>query len=453
MAEFFTTTWPPPVQKSKTTNLYFYGGRRGEKVPKDVTHVIVKDNVKAIRKEAFHYCTQLVYVKMGNSVKRIEKSAFSNCTMLKVVILSNTLEYIGEFAFNTCRSLEGLIVPPTVTEIVQWAFDRCYAMKLLILPSDINVESGVDVEIISGTALSKIAEAAGIRYETFIIENIVEPEPEEEQEEEEEEDQVQDPELDQEQHPGHNLEEGLGGNIIENLGQENVEENWAQGNFGGFEENWAQLQGITDDSFFGFNNWLIHHMDNWPLHKICYDVSVTATKINDYLDEHGHDSALQVDAIHGMLPLHMLARNPHAPVDAILTLLKANINAVNVMDYEKKTPIHYALTYNPCAFVRIYSYFHEHDMQNEIQSLTVSLNGNGQVPLHYMVMNPLMPASTIVTLLDLQLESAFCLDNRNRTPLDYAKDCNADGLISMMTLLCNHRKSMASLEKSHAGKT
>eukprot|EP01083_Nonionella_stella_P011595 32902_1 len=444
MADFFATAWPPPIQKPKAPNLYFYSGRRDEKVPKDVTHVIVKDNVKAIWKEAFHYCRFLVYVRMGNSVKRIEKSAFSNCTMLQVVILSNTLEYIGEFAFNTCRSLEGLILPPTVTEIVQWAFDRCYAMKLLILPSDINVENGVDVEIISGTALSNIAEAAGIRYETFVIENIAEQE------------QFQDlVELDQEQHQGHNLEEDLGGNVIENLVQENVEENWAQDNFNfaAFEENWAQLQGITDESFFGFNNWLIHHMDNSPFHKLCYDVSVTASKISDYLDEHGHDSALQVDAIHGMLPLHMLARNPHASVDAILTLLKANTNAVNVMDFEKKTPMHYALTYNPCSFVRIYSYFHEHDMQNKIQSLMASLDGSGKVPLHDMVVNPLLPATTIVRLLNLQLESAFCVDNRNRAPLDYAKDCNADGLISMITLLCNHRNSMASLEKSHAGET
>ena len=309
MADFLGITWAPPVQKPKTTNLYYYSGLRGEKVPKDVTHVIVKANVKTIRKEAFHNCRFLVYVKMGDSVKRIEKSAFSHCYMLKVVILSKTLEYIGEFAFNTCRVLEGLILPSTVNEIVCWAFDRCCAMRLLILPSDIDVDvdvdGGVGVEIITGTAISKIAEAAGIRYEPpAAIENGVEPE--------------EMLELDQEEDPG---------------------EEWVPNELVGH----VPEQGATHESVFHFNNWLIHHMDGSQLHKICYDVFVTATKINNYLDAgHGHgkdDSALHtVDSIHGMLPLHMLTRNPHAPADAILALLKANTNAVNAMDYENKTP-------------------------------------------------------------------------------------------------------------------
>ena len=44
----------------------------GEEVPKDVTHVIVDESVRIIKKEAFFECKRLVCLIMRDNVKRIE---------------------------------------------------------------------------------------------------------------------------------------------------------------------------------------------------------------------------------------------------------------------------------------------------------------------------------------------------------------------------------------------
>ena len=58
---------------------YIYRGLDNEKVPKDVTHVIVDNSVTVIKKEAFFYCFHLVCVIMGDNVKRIEDDVFYHC--------------------------------------------------------------------------------------------------------------------------------------------------------------------------------------------------------------------------------------------------------------------------------------------------------------------------------------------------------------------------------------
>jgi hypothetical protein len=94
------------------------------------------------------------------------------------------------------------------------------------------------------------------------------------------------------------------------------------------------------------NNWLHHHMDNAPFHKICYDSFVTAKQISDYLTENGNDSALAVDPRHGMTPLHILSMNPRAPADTIVALFNSNMEAAFRQDAQEKTPLDYAREYN-----------------------------------------------------------------------------------------------------------
>ena len=85
---------------------------------------------------------------------------------------------------------------------------------------------------------------------------------------------------------------------------------------------------ITDESNRRVNEWLFHHMDQAPFHKLCYNSSITTKHLNDYLNERGNDSALAIDTIHGMTPLHMLSMNPHAPADAMAALLDVNVEVV-----------------------------------------------------------------------------------------------------------------------------
>lgn len=110
---------------------------------------------------------------------------------------------------------------------------------------------------------------------------------------------------------------------------------------------------ITDESSRRVNEWLFHHMDGSPFHKLCYNSSITAEQINSYVTENGDDVAAAIDPSHGMTPLHMLAMNPYASTDAIASLFNSNMQAVFCLDNQQKTPLDYARDYNVGGLVGI----------------------------------------------------------------------------------------------------
>ena len=146
--------------------LYIYRGLKNEKVPKDVTHVIVDNSVTVIKRRAFSSCYHLVSLTMGDSVKRIEKEAFSRCIALRFIRLSKTLEYIGLYAFWDCDSLEALFLPSSShrhSTRLDRAFSQCRRLRLLILPNEIDLSNvGNGDVIINNTDINQIAEAAGV---------------------------------------------------------------------------------------------------------------------------------------------------------------------------------------------------------------------------------------------------------------------------------------------------
>ena len=81
-------------------------------------------------------------------------------------------------------------------------------------------------------------------------------------------------------------------------------------------------------------------------HTLCYNSYITTKHINAYLHESEHDSALAIDAIHGMRPLHMLSMNPYAPAETIAALLDCNMEAASSLDNEQKTPLEYTRNFN-----------------------------------------------------------------------------------------------------------
>lgn len=103
---------------------------------------------------------------------------------------------------------------------------------------------------------------------------------------------------------------------------------------------------LTDESNVRVNEWLIHYLDESPFHKLCCTSFVTTHQINNFLNEHENNSALQIDAIYGMTPLHMLSINPYGPADSIAALLASNMEAVFCSDNEDNTPLEYARDYN-----------------------------------------------------------------------------------------------------------
>ena len=111
----------------------------------------------------------------------------------------------------------------------------------------------------------------------------------------------------------------------------------------GVEYEWGYTSDVTA---LQVNKWLMNHMDEAPFHKLCYNPSVTASKINAFLNEVDADEALEIDPYHGMTPLHMLSMNPHAPADTIAFLFYANMEAAFCVDNQGKTVIDYATEYN-----------------------------------------------------------------------------------------------------------
>uniref|UniRef100_A0A7S3VGD5 Leucine-rich repeat domain-containing protein n=1 Tax=Chaetoceros debilis TaxID=122233 RepID=A0A7S3VGD5_9STRA len=258
-----------------------------ERIPKDVTHVIIDKSVTVIRKRAFSGRKRIISVIMADNVKRIEKEGFRSCYALRFIQLSKTLEYIGKYAFYKCYDLEALFLPSTVESIETHAFNSCQSLRLLILPNDVDIGNNLIHihRLVGGTDIRKIAKYDGVVF-----------------------------------YGGY----GVGGI---NSSDRSERDPWR-------------------DYRKRMNNWLIHHMDHFPFHKLCYNSSITSKQINDYLDEHGNNSSRFIDIFHQMTPLHMITMNPHAPAHAISALLESNIGGGFCLDFYDKTPLDYARDYN-----------------------------------------------------------------------------------------------------------
>ena len=102
------------------------------------------------------------------------------------------------------------------------------------------------------------------------------------------------------------------------------------------------------------NEWLIHHMDEeMPFHKLCYNSSITTKDINKHLIEHGNNSALVTEMIHGMNPLHMLSMNPHDPPEAVAALLNVNVEVAFCVDNQGNMSLDYARDCNVGGLVEM----------------------------------------------------------------------------------------------------
>ena len=132
---------------SKMITFVYRGGGR-DTVPRDATHVIIHESVKAISARAFKEHPNIVEVYCHAGVKKIERAAFNRCLRLKKVIMPGVeavecggfcycqaieyvecgkLEQIGSYAFLGCDSLSSIDLQ-SAKVIGRSAFDDCDAM-------------------------------------------------------------------------------------------------------------------------------------------------------------------------------------------------------------------------------------------------------------------------------------------------------------------------------------
>jgi hypothetical protein len=75
---------------------------------------------------------------------------------------------------------------------------------------------------------------------------------------------------------------------------------------------------------------------------------------------------------------------------------------------------------------------------------------HGMTPLHMLSMNPHAPADAIASLFNSNMEAIFCVDNQQKTPLQYARDYNVGGLVEMINSLCSHRNASIAVVEADA---
>eukprot|EP01083_Nonionella_stella_P208374 756241_1 len=174
----------------------------------------------------------ITHAIVDDSVTTIKACAFFGCEHLVSILMGNNVINIESEAFSECHSLKIVRLSNALKGIGRDAFNNCNSLEVLILP--------LFVEMIEDWAF--------FRCESLRL--LILPD-------------------------GIDLSK-VGKNIISSTALERI----ASDN--GVEYKWGDGR-VTDHSNFLVNKWLIHHKDNMPFHKLCYDSSVTAQKINDHL--------------------------------------------------------------------------------------------------------------------------------------------------------------------------
>ena len=71
---------------------------------------------------------------------------------------------------------------------------------------------------------------------------------------------------------------------------------------------------------------------------------------------------------------------------------------------------------------------------------------HGMIPLHMLSMNPNAKIDAIALLSNVKIDSAFCKDNNNNTPLDYTRHHNFDALVTMIAILCTQKRKSTGIQ-------
>ena len=136
-------------------------------IPETVTHGYVVYNVTSIGGSAFHYCSNLTSIIIGNSVTSIGEWAFNKCSNLTSITIPNSVTSIGEYAFYDCPSLTSITIGNSVTSIREQTFFGCSSLTGITIPNSVTSigEQAFDgcsslTSIIIGNSVTSIGERA-----------------------------------------------------------------------------------------------------------------------------------------------------------------------------------------------------------------------------------------------------------------------------------------------------
>ena len=104
----------------------------------DATKVVIGDDVKSIKNEAFADCTGLTSVVIPNGVTEIGAMIFQGCSNLKSLTIGTGITELGYKMLNACLSISSVtILSPSKPTIDSWVFFGIQNSGKLYVPSNL----------------------------------------------------------------------------------------------------------------------------------------------------------------------------------------------------------------------------------------------------------------------------------------------------------------------------
>ncbi len=291
--------------------LYLYKGFGNETITnsiKECTHIVIREDVTTISRGAFTDCHNLISVVMFDNVRRIEEYAFQSCVNLKTIKFSKNLEYIGDYAFLKCYSIKCYSIPQTITSIGIEAFSENEELRFINVPRFSRHIMWNLPDLRKTSIYTVTAKKEGLTMRAAVTGEI----------------QDRGEELfDREMVPIAHL---------------------------------CRREGAMPNDVAGIyllKMWLCFHMEDYPLHKLCFCPSVTVEKLNNSISNLGAASVKKIERFNNTTPLHMLAMNPHASETAFARLFVAWNDAIFERNSLEETPLDCAKIHNFKGFLTL----------------------------------------------------------------------------------------------------
>lgn len=118
-------------------------GFQAFKDSKDLTSIIISENIRIINSAAFYDCLNLNAVIFPESINSIESVAFSGCSELKELKFPHNLTFIGNNAFSYCDKLTTIDLPENeLYTIAGYEFNFCKGLTTINIPSNVTQITG-----------------------------------------------------------------------------------------------------------------------------------------------------------------------------------------------------------------------------------------------------------------------------------------------------------------------
>ena len=102
---------------------------------RNLTGIVIPDNVTEIEFNAFKDCSKLKTVTLSNNLSSLSEGIFSECASLESINIPSGVKTIGKLAFCECSSLRSISIPEAVESIEEQTFYGCSSLSSVTLGS------------------------------------------------------------------------------------------------------------------------------------------------------------------------------------------------------------------------------------------------------------------------------------------------------------------------------